>query len=152
MRTPLGLFVLAIACSGRSPAFPPVETTEPDAAPPIAPPVVPPVEGLRVEEWGTYTSVQASDGHALGGVHHEDEVLPAWVHRRDLGAGDYYLEQLPEEPLQQLETPVLYFWSPVARPVRVTVGFPRGIVGQWYPEAETFLPALREMKALAGGS
>jgi hypothetical protein len=105
-----------------------------------------------VEEWGTYTSVQASDGHALGGVHHEDERLPSWVHRRDLGAGDYYLEQLPEEPLQQLETPVLYFWSPVARAVRVTVGFPRGIVGQWYPEAETFLPALREMKALAGGS
>jgi hypothetical protein len=108
--------------------------------------------GPRVEEWGTYTSVQASDGHALGGVHHEDERLPSWVHRRDLGAGDYYLEQLPEEPLQQLETPVLYFWSPVAKPVRVTVGFPRGIVGQWYPEAETYVPAIREMKALAGGS
>jgi hypothetical protein len=108
--------------------------------------------GPRVEEWGTYTSVQASDGHALGGLHHEDERLPSWVHRRDLGASDYYLEQLPEEPLQQLETPVLYFWSPVARPVKVTVGFPRGIVGQWFPQAETYLPALREMKALAGGS
>src|SRR6185436_17830096 len=152
MRTPLGLFVLAIACSGRSPAFPPVETTEPDAAPPITPPIVPPVEGLRVEEWGTYTSVQASDGHALGGVHHEDEVLPAWVHRRDLGPNGYYLERLPEEPLQQLETPVLYFWSPEAKPVEVTVRFPRGVVSQWYPEAQSYAPALHGMTALSGGS
>jgi hypothetical protein len=108
--------------------------------------------GPRVEEWGTYTSVQASDGHTLGGVHHEDERLPSWVHRRDIGANAYYLETLPEEPLQQLETPVLYFWSPVARPIRVTVDFPRGIVGQWYPQAETFAPALQKMMAIAAGS
>jgi hypothetical protein len=107
---------------------------------------------LRVEEWGTYTSVQASDGHALGGVHHEDERLPAWVHNRDRGVDPYYVENLPEEPLQQLETPVLYFWSPVARQVAVTVDFPRGIVGQWYPDAQSFAPDLGHMAALAGGT
>lgn len=133
---------------------------EPDVAPDLAPPppdtgapdVVCLTCGPRVEEWGTYTSVQASDGHTLGGVHHEDERLPAWVHRRDWGPNSYFLEQLPEEPRQQLETPILYFWSPVARPVRVTVEFPRGVVGQWYPAAETFLPELRKMTELARGS
>jgi len=83
---------------------------------------------LVVHEWGTYTSVQASDGHSLGGVHHEDEALPAWVHRRNLNdPQNYYFEQLPEEPRQQLETPVLYFYSPTARDVEVSVSFPQGI-------------------------
>jgi hypothetical protein len=91
-----------------------------------------------VHEWGTYTSVQASDGHSLGGVHHEDEALPAWVHRRNLNdPQNYYFEQLPEEPRQQLETPVLYFYSPTVRDVEVTVSFPQGIVGEWYPDTTT---------------
>jgi hypothetical protein len=167
MRRPiLAVLVAAAGCGGApipqpSPQPPAIEpdaaAVVPDAAPP-APDAAPPTpdaappEELRVEEWGTYTSVQASDGHALGGVHHEDETLPAWVHRRDLGPDGYYLEQLPEEPLQQLETPVLYFWSPASRRVEVTVQFPKGVVGQWYPEARSYLPALRTMTALAGGS
>jgi hypothetical protein len=121
--------------------------------PPVPLPGRPPeASGLRVEEWGTYTSVQASDGHTLGGVHHEDEALPGWVHRREWGPAFYFAETLPEEPLQQLETPVLYFWSPVARAVRVTVEFPLGVVSQWYPAAESFAPALQRMTALAGGT
>jgi hypothetical protein len=163
--TPLVAFLLAFACSNTAalpPEPPPPATVPPVVMPPVVmPPVVmppammPPTvipEGLRVEEWGTYTSVQASDGHPLGGVHHEDERLPAWVHRRDLGAGGYYLEQLPEEPLEQLETPVLYFWSKEATPVEVTVQFPRGVVSQWYPEAQQYAPALHTMTALAGGA
>src|SRR5437763_571713 len=65
--------------------------------------------GLIVQEWGTYTSVETSDGHPLGGVHHVDEALPVWVHSRNWNdRNNYFFEELPEEPLQQLETPVLY--------------------------------------------
>src|SRR5688572_20506182 len=52
--------------------------------------------GFVVQEWGTYTSVEASDGHALGGVHHVDEALPTWVHSRNFTRRDrYFLEELP---------------------------------------------------------
>ena len=110
-------------------------------------------QGLHAQEWGTYTSVQGSDGVMLGGVHHEDEVLPAWVHRRNwTDHNNYYFEELPEEPLQQLETPVIYFWSDEARSLRVEVGFPEGVVGQWYPEAATFAPAIDACTEVAGGT
>jgi hypothetical protein len=106
-----------------------------------------------VHEWGTYTSVQASDGHSLGGVHHEDEALPAWVHRRNLNdPQNYYFEQLPEEPRQQLETPVLYFYSPTVRDVEVTVSFPQGIVGEWYPDTTSYSPAVGAMTSMGPGN
>jgi hypothetical protein len=111
-----------------------------------------------VQEWGTYTSVQASDGHALGGVHHVDEALPFWVHQRNFSnQQSYFFEELPEEPLQQLETPVLYFWSSEPREVTVDVSFPQGIVGEWYPDATTFSPPIAQggpsqLTAIANGS
>jgi len=98
---------------------------------------------LEARERGTCTSVQASDGHTLGGVHHEDEALPPFVQRRNwLDRNNYFFEQLPEEPLQQLETPVLYFRSKKAQPITVRVDFPRGVIGQRYPSASRFAPAL----------
>jgi len=116
-------------------------------------------DAFVVQEWGTYTSVQASDGHALGGVHHVDEALPTWVHQRNLtDPQNYFFEALPEEPLQQLETPVLYFWSAEPREVPVDVSFPQGIVGEWFPDATTFSPAIAEgggpsqLTAIANGS
>lgn len=109
--------------------------------------------GLVVQEWGTYTSVQASDGHPLGGVHHVDEALPAWVHSRNWSnRNTYFFEELPEEPLQQLETPVLYFWSATRTDARVTIGFPEGVVGEWYPDATAYAPAIDRCTAIAGGS
>jgi hypothetical protein len=105
-----------------------------------------------VHEWGTFTSVQGSDGVALGGLHHEDEALPYWVHRRNWSDPyNYYFEMLPEEPLQQLETPVLYFYSDEKLAVRVNVGFPQGIVGQWFPDATSFGPAVGEIAAIGDG-
>jgi hypothetical protein len=109
--------------------------------------------GLTVQEWGTYTSVEASDGHPLGGVHHVDEALPPWVHSRNWTRRDaYFFESLPEEPLQQLETPVLYFWSTEKTAVRVDVRFPEGVVGEWYPDASAFAPAVGGCTEIAGGS
>ena len=110
-------------------------------------------DALVVHEWGTYTSVQASDGHALGGVHHVDEALPLWVHQRNFdNPQSYFFESLPEEPRQQLETPVLYFHSPKKQDVTVTVDFPEGVVGEWYPEATSFTPAIGAMTGVGPGS
>src|SRR5437667_235441 len=43
-------------------------------------------------------------------------------------------------------------WTPPPRPVRGRGAVPRGVVGQWYPAPESFLPAIHDMKALAGGA
>lgn len=104
-----------------------------------------------VHEWGTFTSVQDTKGRSQPGLHHEDEELPAFVHRRDLGPNAYF-EELPEEPLQQLETPVIYFHSDRAREVVVEVDFPEGIISQWYPDATDYAPLPYEMSAIANGT
>src|SRR5262249_52309136 len=113
MRISVVLVVLVAACGG-APA-PQGEADGPAAQ----------ATGLVVQEWGTFTSVEAADGHPLGGVHHVDEALPPWVHQRNFtDRSNYYFEQLPEEPLEQLETPVLYFWAPRRMAARVAVRFP----------------------------
>jgi len=109
-----------------------------------------PASGLIVHEWGTFTSVQDAAGKSHPGLHHEDEELPAWVYRRDPGPNAYF-EILPEEPLQQLETPVVYFHAPEAVDVRVEVDFPEGIISQWFPAATSYTPELFAMRAIAGG-
>lgn len=123
-----------------------------DGSPDPAPdPVIDPTSPLIVHEWGTFTSVQDTSGKSHPGLHHEDEELPAWVYRRDPGPNAYF-EVLPEEPLQQLETPVVYFHAARAMDVRVGVDFPEGIISQWFPAATTFAPALFSLSAIAGGS
>jgi len=114
---------------------------------------VTPLTGLVVHEWGTFTSVQGSDGVSVPGLHHEDEALPPFVHRRNLtDRNNYYFEELPEEPLQQLETPVLYFHARERTAVRVVVDFPEGVVSQWYPDASAFEPALEALTEVGQGS
>lgn len=126
-------------------------TAPPDTTPP--PCVEAGCDGLVAQEWGTYTSVQGTDGKTLGGVHHVDEKLPLWVHRRNFtNPSDYFFEKLPEEPLQQLETPVIYFWSKKAVDVEVRVRFPQGVVGEWYPEAKDYAPKIDSLTAVSNGS
>lgn len=138
-----------------TPAAPPQVTTPdvatPDGATPEFPETtLPAAKGFVVHEWGTFTSVQDSTGKSQPGLHHEDEELPAWVYRRDLGPNAYF-EELPEEPLQQLETPVLYFYSEEAIDVQVHVDFPEGIISQWYPNATAYAPEPYTMTAIADG-
>jgi hypothetical protein len=86
-----------------------------------------PSMGFVVHEWGTLTSVVASDGTLLTGLHHEEEDLPGFVADRMAQA------QRTPEVIQKMETPVTYFYSPSPRQVSVSVGFPAGIFTQWYP-------------------
>ncbi len=113
-----------------------------------------PDAALTVHEWGTFTSMVGSTGAVLSGLHHEEEALPAFVHSRSSTPTTMKgLESIPDGVTQKLETPVLYFYTKTAQPVSVTVGFPEGVISQWFPKAAEFLPAVGNMgPRVAGGS
>lgn len=138
---------------------------------------VPSFAGLKVHEWGTFTSVQGSNGEALAGLEEEEEALPSFIHNRDpfleshqpteigsifnchgckccKGECCNVLEANAKTPLlvtQKMETPVLYFYSQKPMKVDVTVDFPQGIISQYYPKPTSFLPILGGNQGLQGG-
>jgi hypothetical protein len=85
---------------------------------------------LVVHEWGTFTSVAGEDGSpidwwTLGGV----QDLPCFVDR---------FRQFPKSTLGgtvRMETPVIYFYSPRAATVDVSVQFRQGMITEWFPRA-----------------
>lgn len=88
--------------------------------------------GLTIHEWGTFTSVAGEDGTAvdwdvLGG---KDD-LPSFVNNRGYRCFKFRLTGTV-----RMETPVLYFYSPRALDARVRVAFPKGLITEWYPQAE----------------
>ncbi len=134
---------------------------------------------VKVHEWGTFTSVQGSNGEPLSGLEHEEEALPSFVHNRSLlleldrslaplSVGlrcgctccvkgtccDELFGPDPEQApvvTQKMETPVLYFYSSTPETLDVTVDFPKGIISQYYPRPTSFLPALGGGPGLEGG-
>ncbi len=144
-----GLSLAFSAClSGPDVSAPAPPVKDPPAKPtPIDPAALPQAaysaakEGFVVHEWGTLTSVVGSDGMLLPGLHHEEEDLPAFVADR--------LAQAKADPSivldpthQKMETPVTYFYSPMQRTVNVQVGFPNGLLTQWYPYVKSLYPPL----------
>ncbi len=103
---------------------------------------------LIVHEWGTFTSMQGSDGINLEGLQWEEERLPGFVH--SLSRFDEQERAEPElkgklaRPLrrvtQKMETPVIYFHTKTRRKVRVRVEFKNGLITQWYPVADHMWP------------
>jgi hypothetical protein len=95
-------------------------------------------QGFAVHEWGTLTSVVASDGSLLPGMHHEEEDLPGFVADR--------MTQANANPdlvvTEKMETPVTYFYSATPISVSAKVGFPNGIFTQWYPFVKSMSPPL----------
>lgn len=92
---------------------------------------------LVVHEWGTFTSVQGTDGKSLFGLHHEEESLPDFVHHRDYQAKQLNIKMNVghgSEITQKLETPVIYMYPSKAMTVDVSVDFPRGVFTEWYPD------------------
>jgi hypothetical protein len=131
--------------------------------------------GLIAHEWGTFTSLQDSEGHAREGLYHEDELLPDFVHSRlkdsfaqvgghsavvaDWPHGGTHTKGVEFPPksgtayavTQKMETPVIYFYSPTDQRVKVDVEFPGGLITQWYPQASSYLPAVGAARAVSGG-
>ena len=108
-------------------------------------------------EWGTFTSLQGSDGVNRPGLHHGDETLPSFVHC-PLGFGYSRCLSLIEpsensllSATQRMETPVIYFYGNSPQLVDVTVDFPEGLISEWYPDATTFSPQPADVTQLKNG-
>lgn len=85
-------------------------------------------ESWVVHEWGTFTTIQGSDASVIDGLSHEETDLPEFVYDlRDV----YGVTALGVK----METPVIYFYAPESRHVKVSVDFPEGVITQWYPAA-----------------
>lgn len=88
--------------------------------------------GLTVHEWGTFTSVAGENGTAVEwdalGCKSD---LPNFVH--DFG---YRGLKLGLRGSVRMETPVLYFYSSQPMDAQVKVSFPKGLLTEWYPDAE----------------
>ena len=97
------------------------------------------VEGTWVvHEWGTYLSVQGSDGVTLGGMVDSEEALPLWVRERDLGGHSR------ASFFGKMETPVTYFYTDRPRQVQMRVEMPGGLLTHWFPDVHAFAPPLPE--------
>jgi len=88
-------------------------------------------------EWGTFTSVQGSDGVLLEWQPLETSRLPKFVYNwTHPGAGrPLDLTKATTLSLQRMETPVIYFYSASEQTVDVAVRFPQGVITEWYPQA-----------------
>lgn len=137
----LSLAVLALAACNPS---------EP-AAPPAVAPTPTPDEGLIVHEWGTFTSMMDSEGHLLGGMHHDDAPLPPFVVRNEQQFAVLTDGSFPE-PTQRMETPVIYLHTARKLEVEVRVTFPFGLMSEWFPEAAELLPTGAATTEIAGGA
>lgn len=91
---------------------------------------VSPEDPLVVHEWGTFLSMNGSDGVTLDGMYHEEHALPEFVHARSKDQLHLRASDLKGE------TPVIYFYTQQERQISVRVGFPQGVWTQWYPQAE----------------
>ena len=106
-----------------------------------------------VHEWGTFTSLQGSDGVPMKWNPLESSRLPKFVYNWNQSG----LRRTPSGMLglgikaalvtyQRLETPVVYFYADKEQTVDLSVGFPKGGITEWYPQApevgpSSFLPS-----------
>jgi len=121
-------------------ATPPDPT--PDPMPTPDPTTDPTRAAFVVHEWGTFTSVVAATGQMLAGLEIEEAGVPAFVGSFPGFAPRTKGLLLPVRGATvKMETPVLYFYSPIARRVQVGVGFEGGTISQWYPERSAGEPA-----------
>lgn len=103
-----------------------------------------------VHEWGTFTSVQGSDGESLRWNPFETADLPGFVFDRHRPSGGLSQKQAAAFQmldlksstawLQRMETPVIYFHSREELTVDVEVEFPNGLLTEWFPQVTSFGP------------
>lgn len=94
---------------------------------------------MIVHEWGTFLTMNGSDGITLDGMYHEEHALPSFVHSRSN-------DQLHiRSAMSKGETPVIYFYTKKKQNVRIAVDFPSGVWTQWYPEVGAVRPTFSEL-------
>lgn len=91
---------------------------------------------LTAHEWGTFTSIAGSAGHAVEWSPLSGSTdLPSFVeHFRDPGF------KLGLRGTVRMETPVLYFYSSREENISVHVSFSNGVITEWYPHASQVEP------------
>src|SRR4051812_11643704 len=104
-----------------------------------------------VHEWGTFTSFAGSDGISLEFRPLATSDLPAFVYDRarqanlfvqrfDAGDRSVSTTKATVRSLQRMETPVTYFYTDRERVVDVSVGFPKGLLTEFYPPVRVMFP------------
>jgi hypothetical protein len=98
-----------------------------------------PPNGYTLHEWGTFTTLSASNGALMPGVQREEEPLPEFVeshegmmHHSSWRAAKGWMRPLANVTVR-METPVIYFYTKDAFDARVEVGFKGGSISQWFP-------------------
>jgi hypothetical protein len=103
-------------------------------------------------EWGTFTSVQGTDGALMDWRPLATSDLPKFVHdwtRPGLNRQSPLLStKAALVTRQRMETPVIYFYAKKEIEVDVTVKFPQGKITEWYPQAKQIGPAQTPTPAL----
>jgi hypothetical protein len=94
---------------------------------------------LVVHEWGTFTSIAGKSGVALDWRPlNGPSDLPKFVYT-STGTGGYRgtrgFSGKGEISRVRMETPVIYFYTKQEMELSVSVGFPKGKVTEWYPQA-----------------
>jgi hypothetical protein len=86
--------------------------------------------GFLVHEWGTFTTHHGPDGHPVVWQPLQIESdLPRFVYR----ASSRATRKNTIAGTVRMETPVLYFYAERRQTASVTVGFPSGLITEWYP-------------------
>ena len=101
-----------------------------------APTVVQPGDALTVHEWGTFTSIAGPGDTPVSWLPLSGPPdLPCFVNR--LGGRSLKVASA----IVRMETPVLYFYAPHPMSASVRVGFPQGLITEWYPRASVVQPS-----------
>lgn len=110
---------------------------------------------LVVHEWGTFTAIYGADGAMLEWRPLDGESdLPSFVYDRSRvkpTAAQRALQSKKDmSSFQRMETPVLYFYADREMDVDVAVGFPKGVITEWYPRVRDFRPLLDDTRIANG--
>ncbi|MEM8671223.1 MAG: hypothetical protein AAGG48_27120 [Planctomycetota bacterium] len=110
-------------------------------------------EALIVHEWGTFTTFSGSDGVFLDFRPLANEVsdLPSFVRDRANSSAIPVLSKKRLRGRVRMETPVTYFYTDKVRDVEVKVGFPQGLLTEFYPPVKKMLPEFDPRVAYSEG-
>lgn len=106
---------------------------------------------LVVHEWGTFTNFSGSDGVQLEFRPLAQRDLPGFV-LTYMDQWGLSFRKWQVSAFQRMETPVTYFYTPVERDVRVRVGFPEGLLTEFYPPVDAMTPARPQSQTPVFGS
>ncbi|HEY1172672.1 MAG TPA: hypothetical protein VGH19_14985 [Verrucomicrobiae bacterium] len=98
-------------------------------------------------EWGTFTSIQGTDGVPIAWQSLVVGDLPRFVYNRTraedaklLGNTAEFFGKGSMAARQRIETPVIYFYSLKPQTIDVRVDLPQGKITEWYPQISKFGP------------